>query len=359
MKILFVSGSLPDVKCGVGKYTSLLLRTLLKEPDVELAVLTVHNRRIKSILGVNHFNSRGNTITESDMRLAIKSFKPDIIHFQFPTVGLIEDSTLHEASRVGIAIVQTWHEHFNECNVLNIDHAKNMDGLVYVRENLLDKLPNEIAILLARVDTKYIQNTSMLEVEVIDDKNSILDISRILERRKPRINLFYFGFIQRNKGLLELILDLDFSKYNLFISGEIDPQNEYTQELMETIESHKLTKLVTLCGYLNDSEIRCFTELADAIVFPFQEGVGAFNTSYLAALNSDTLVIITDPESTFYDEEDHCMHFQTDSLEGINTIETSFFQKKHRRKTPSSWHELGGRHVEFYNQILRQRSFYV
>lgn len=359
MKILFVSGSLPDVKCGVGKYTSRLLRTLSDEPDVELAVLTVSNKSIKSILGVNHFYSSGITITESDIRLAIKSFKPDIVHFQFPTVGLIEDSALVEVSSMAISIVQTWHEHFNQCKVLNIEHAKYMDALVYVRENLLEKLPNEIANLITRIDTRYIQNVSMLEVESIKEENSMPKIRQILNSKKPRMNLFYFGFINRNKGLLELILELDFSKYNLFISGEIDPQNEYVQELLEAIQSRKLGKFVTMCGYLNDSEIKSFIDLADAIVFPFQEGVGDFNTSYLAALNSDTLVIITDPERSYYDEENHCVHFQTNFVEGINQIETSIFQKKHRNKTSSSWHELGGRHIELYTQILGQKSLHV
>ncbi len=352
MRILFVTGSLPDIKCGVGKYTSQLLRTLTNETDIELAVLTVNDTAINPIARVNHFYSTGKTITESDMHLVVEAFNPNIVHFQFPTVGLIEDSTLGVVRDRGITVIQTWHEHFDDCEALNIEHARNIDGLVYVRENLLERLPREIASLLKSVETRYIQNISMLNTGLIKEDQLVLDIRKILNSKRPRLNLFYFGFIHSNKGLLELISQLDFSKYHLFISGEIDPQNEYIQLLLETIYSLNLSEFVTFCGYLNDSEILSFLDFADALVFPFQAGVGNFNTSYLAALQSDTLVIVTDLEKTFYEEEVHCMHLQINSLTGINSIESSMFQKKIRIKNFSNWNEVARKHIKLYNEIL-------
>ena len=355
MRILFVSGSLPDIKCGVGKYTSQLLRTLLNETDIQLAVLTVNHTKINPISGVNHFYSIGKTITESDMWMAIKEFNPNIVHFQYPTVGLIEDSALRMVRDQGITVIQTWHEHFNDCEVLNIEHARNIDGLVYVREDLLERLPREIVGLLKSIETRYIQNISMLETELIKEGQLVPEIRKILDSKKPCLNLFYFGFIHRNKGLLELISQLDFTKYHLFISGEIDPKNKYILELLETIESLKLSEFVTFCGYLNDSEILSFIDFADALVFPFQEGVGNFNTSYLAALQSDTLVIATDLENTFYEGESHCMYLQSNSLKGINSIDSSIFRKKKRVKNSSNWHQIARQHMELYNESLRKK----
>lgn len=355
MRVLFVSGSLPDIKCGVGKYTSQLLRALLNETDIELAVLTVNHTNINPISGVNHFYSIGKTITELDLRLAIKAFNPNIVHFQYPTVGLIEDSALRPVRNQGITLIQTWHEHFNDCEVLNIEHARSIDGLVYVRENLLERLPREIGSLLKSIERRYIPNLSMLETELIKEDQLVPDIRKILDSKKPRLNLFYFGFIHRNKGLLELITQLDFSKFHLFISGEIDPQNKYVLELLQTIESLKLSEFVTFCGYLNDIEILTFIDFADALVFPFQEGVGNFNTSYLAALQSNTLVIATDLEKTFYDEQGHCMYLQSNSLTAINSIESSFFQKRRRSKNSNNWHEVARKHLELYNEILRKK----
>jgi hypothetical protein len=357
--VLFVSGSLPDIKCGVGKYTSRLLRAFLNKTDLELAVLTVNHTNIKPISGVNHFYSIGKTITKSDIRLVIKAFSPNIVHFQFPTVGLIEDSALRTVRNQGIPVIQTWHEHFNDCEALNIEHARNIDGLVYVRENSLARLPSGIESLLKSIETRYIENISMLETELIDADQLLPAIHKILDSKKPRLNLFYFGFIHRNKGLLELIKQLDFSKYHLFISGEIDPQNKYILELIETIESLQLSEFVTFCGYLKDIEIVSFIDLADAIVFPFQEGVGNFNTTYLAALQSDTLVIATDLEKTVYDDEGHCMYLQSNSLTSINSIESSTFQKKRRSINSTNWHEVARQHMELYRKILRRKDEYV
>lgn len=91
MKVCIVSGSLPNMPCGVGDYTASLAITMTEMySDVDITLVTSRDERIcretyramelRYVSGWSIGNLR-------EILLALQSSRPEIIHLQYPTAG--------------------------------------------------------------------------------------------------------------------------------------------------------------------------------------------------------------------------------------------------------------------------------
>lgn len=95
------------------------------------------------------------------------------------------------------------------------------------------------------------------------------------KKNSNTLNLLYFGFVRKYKGL-DLLLDairiLDNKNIYLTIVGEFwEGEYEYTNY----IDSHKLQNITIINRYVESSEIEDYFEDCDAVVLPYRSATGS------------------------------------------------------------------------------------
>ena len=104
MKVLMISGSYPPDVCGVGDYTYNLVQALEKQA-VEVMVLCSTDTSPTPVPGPAVLEQRASSWSPlcaiTALRHAIADFQPDIIHFQYPTIGFGHRLGPHAAAVYG------------------------------------------------------------------------------------------------------------------------------------------------------------------------------------------------------------------------------------------------------------------
>jgi len=90
MTIVLVSGSFPDVRCGIGDYTSRLALGLARRAGTRVVVVTSDDERIRSDAAPPAEVVRGPGWGLPKLRALLQTIRrnaPDIVHVQYPAVG--------------------------------------------------------------------------------------------------------------------------------------------------------------------------------------------------------------------------------------------------------------------------------
>jgi glycosyltransferase involved in cell wall biosynthesis len=124
--------------------------------------------------------------------------------------------------------------------------------------------------------------------------------------RDDRLTIGYLGFVNRSKGVLELVEALGnlvgqrINAQLLMIGeqlGTADPTNRaYHSEVQARIEGAGLAQRVRWTGYLPAAEITACLRAVDVVALPFLDGASQRRTSLIAALAQGTPVVTTAAE---------------------------------------------------------------
>jgi glycosyltransferase involved in cell wall biosynthesis len=369
MKVLLVVGSYPPEYCGVGDYTQKLAQELAVIPDIKVGVLTRSSldrekdstETVELIDTVHHWN-----LSELlKIILTIKKWKPNLLHVQYPSQGynsLGLPSILPLVCRfLGINVVITWHEpqkNLKKHRVKSFFYYLSMcvgaNGLIFVRPNYIDLLSKTYRVLMQGIPQLFIPNSSPLPTSPIP-LSSREAISCRYKGDYQRLIVF-FGFVNPNKGI-ELIFDIANSATDfLVIAGSVKDQ-AYGEELIELalLRGWKVSQ-INFLGFIPAAEAADLLAVADAVILPFLEGGGDWNTSIHSALAQGTLVVTTaecprgdDPECNLY----------TCAPNDINAMRTALNQHAGRRIAPFStnqqWRHIATEHLNFYKKLLNSQ----
>lgn len=237
-RVLMISGSLPPMKCGVGHYTSTLLRSMVKKP-IRLSVLTSAN--------LQSSNPNIRTYTTPGWRLrdlpgiirCCKHADVDIIHIQYPTVGYGRQLGINLLPLLLRLLVRkphtviTLHEYFSSPllgrirNLITILFAQTIIVSNYADKNALPRVANKKAIL-------------------IPIGSGIEEISPETEATTPPVKdikegkmILFFGFAFPSKQLELLIKALKSLPDNqLIIASDLNSEDNYHQRLLEMINTN-------------------------------------------------------------------------------------------------------------------------
>ena len=289
MRVLLVSGTYPPDHCGVGDYTGCLAEHLATDGQMEVAVLTGNpaakntNDKITLVLGTD------GVIRLRDVWKAVRTFSPDLVHIQYPTMRVISRwIPIFIKCVLRLPVVQTWHEHYRECGQLSWMNVLCLDGLIYVREDVPNKLPRWLGRRLNTVIVRLIPNGRTIPVVRITTEER--------EARKTTIGggrpiVAYFGFAYQNKGVDLLFKIADPTVHHLLLICELNPNNSYQKGLLKLANDDPWRRHSTVTGYVTAEEAGTLLAIADAVVFPFPGGIGNWNTSVKAAIATGVLVV--------------------------------------------------------------------
>lgn len=354
LKVLLVTGSFPPLVCGVGDYCGRLSTALACQSGIELSVLTSraagHQRigGVKVLAEIDTWHLR-----EARQVLAtIRREAPDIVHVQYPTqnyVGRLPNAIPMLAKLAGTAVVQTWHEPLRLRDLVQKKLAAST--VIVVRENFADLLTRESRFVLGGTVLHYIPGAAALPVAALDlaTRNALRD--RYL-RGQQRLVVF-FGFIYPHKGVEQVFDIADPASDHIVVAGKFACDDEYRARLLKLADG-KWKGKVTFTGFLEASDAAELLAVADAVLLPFRDGGGAWNSSLSGAILNGAYVVTTSKHKRGYDAAQNVAYSDADDIDGMRS---ALALSEERRAclgmgNADDWEQVAARHVDVYREAL-------
>jgi glycosyltransferase involved in cell wall biosynthesis len=361
MRILLLTGSYPPMRCGVGDYVASLADALGRLGGTEVAVITDRRARgAGSSSGVQVFPiAHGWEV--SDLRpilTTIRQWAPDVLHLQYPTQGYADRLLPWVLPLVlsvwHIPVVQTWHEHLPMGTLLrSLAIALAPGRLVVVRPHYEAALPPWARFLVRPKRPRFIPNASSIpRVELRDSERR--DIRRQLN---PSAKYFvaYFGFIHPNKSV-ELLFDvLDPEQDHLVLIGQANQDHPSQREVRERTRREPWRGKVTVTDFLPEEEVARLLGAVDAVLLPFRDGGGLWNTSLQAAAVQGTFVLTTSRERQGYDPSLNVYFSKPGDITEMRSALRQYIGR--REASPlidrvAAWESIAQAHTSLYRDLL-------
>ena len=354
MKILLVTGSFPPLVCGVGDYCSRLSAALAAQPGIELSVLTSRaagHQRLGSVKVLAEIDTWG--LREARHVLAtIGRESPDIVHVQYPTqnyVGRLPNAIPMLANFAGKTVVQTWHEPLSLRDL--VQKKLTPSTVIVVRENFADLLTRESRFVLGGTVLHYIPGAAAMPVAALDGVGRSALRDRYLKGQRRLV--VFFGFIYPHKGV-ERVFDIaDPASDHVVIAGKFACDDGYRALLLDRTDGEWKGK-VTFTGFLEAGDAAELLSAADAVVLPFRDGGGAWNSSISGASVNGAYVVTTSKDKRGYDAAQNIAYSAVDDIDGMRSALALTEQRRAdpRKGDAGDWTAAAARHVEVYRRAL-------
>ena len=349
------------MKCGVGDYSYRLVGELADDPHVKVAVLTsVAVAGIAELGGVEIFP----VVKKWDLAEApkvikiIRAWKPDIVHIQYPTQGygngLLPGILPAMSFLLGKTIVQTWHEGYSRRNAPDLFvRSVFPSGLVVVRPGYKERLHPLLRWALWNKKCVFIPNASTLpRIDVGEQEKHELR-TRYLKSQQRLI--VFFGFVYPHKGVDLLFEVANPASDAIVIAGEIGDGRDYFQKIKRRASTPPWLGKVTITGFLPAGDVAGLLAAADAVILPFRDGGGEWNTSLHAAVLQGSFVITTSRDRNGYDAEHNVYYAKLNDVQEMRSALDGHAGTRREHGTDMvgrEWHRIAFQHRSLYEALL-------
>ncbi len=364
MRVLLVSGSFPPMACGVGDYTRSLAASLSECAGIEVAVLTsaeADGRREGAPYQVFPVVRRWDRAEFAEVEAIVRSFRPDIVHVQYPTLGYRGELAAllpMMLLRLGVRVVQTWHEYFPLYFPVRIGLLWRVLGLgwpagdvIVVRPGYARHVRWWYRLLNWRKRLHFIPNASTIPAVALTERER----AAVRERYAPpgRALLAFFGFFFEHKGIDDLLAIVEPQRHHLVMVGAIQESDPYQAALARRLRREPYRGSVTTTGFLPPLEVARILAAADAVVLPFRHGGGSWNTTIQAAILQGTFVLTTSAETPGFDAERNLCWVRPGDIAQLKVALEQHLGRRRAAPSPdATWAKIAGRHLEIYRDNL-------
>jgi len=360
-----ISGSLPPMMCGVGDYTNKLIDALKKNPNLKLGVITSKEAIMwKPPSGIDIFPIMNNWNLFEAYRIhrAIRAWKPDVVHVQFPTQGYKNGQLIWLLPIIGwlngAKIVETWHGWYDIRQALKVLLKALIPGvIIYVHPTFREEFPRLMNWVFWNKKTILIKNASAIP------RSKLSEFEKISLRKKcsnESERLFsFFGFVYPHKGVERLFEIANPNRDRLLIVGKVEEETAYGQKILSLSNSEPWRGKVTITGFLPEAEAADLLAISDAVVLPMMIGAGEWNTSVHAGVQQGTFVLTTSVHKNGYVEKDN-VYFS--KIGDVNEMKQALDKYSGRHLTidnlssQSEWDEIAKKHSESYSNLMNKSS---
>lgn len=361
-RILLVTGRTPPLHCGVGDYTAHLARALAQ-----------HGLHVGVIAGVGSGGIDGVDVQaimpswrwRESRRLfaAIEAWRPDVVHFQYPA----QDFGRHRlpwimaliTSLRGKHVAQTWHEHYRQRtwidlkgSLLNLANALTPGPVVAVRPGYREQLSPWYRRLMRDERLHLIPNAATIPAtELTPDERALVRADYGVGDRRL---MAYFGFAIPTKGVERLFEICNPATDHLLLLCTLNAADPYQARLLKLAQSPPWLGHATVAGFLPAADVGRALAAADAIVLPFREGGGPWNTSLQAARLQPTFVLTTARPAAGYDVADHTFTADPADLESMRRALRTYADRRPTttRIGLATWDAIANAHIALYRAQL-------
>jgi glycosyltransferase involved in cell wall biosynthesis len=349
------------MRCGVGDYVASLADALSRLGGAEVAIITdrrAHRTGPSSSVEVFPIAHGWEVSDLRPILTTIRQWAPDVLHFQYPTQGYADRGLPWVLplvlSVLRIPVVQTWHEHLPMGSRLrSLALALAPGRLVVVRPNYEAALPPWARFLTRLKRPRFIPNASSIpQVELSDSERR--DIRRRLNS-SAKYFVAYFGFIYPNKSV-ELLFDVpDPRQDHLVLIGQLSQDHPYQRAVRERTQREPWRGKVTVTDFLPEEEVARLLAAVDAVLLPFRDGGGVWNTSLQAAAIQGTFVLTTSRERQGFDPSSNIYFSKPGDIADMRAALRQYVG--HRNTSPgrdgyASWESIAEAHASLYREIL-------
>jgi glycosyltransferase involved in cell wall biosynthesis len=314
VKVLLVSGSLPDVRCGIGDYTARLASRLATVPGITVQVLTTRSDLVRpeAVAPAQLLPPVVGWGLPSVIRVArmLARLRPDDEHVQYTAVGYAKSLgvlALPLAVRwlARVPVVLTIHERSERRwhGRLATEFMAVTSSRVVVPDPIeAGALRRRLRVLGTRVELAQMIST----IPINRDADPQAFRAR-LGLAPGELLLGTFGLIHPRRRLEDLIdalvvLRRSTPSHLLIVGGEAEYDArraaEYTGTLKKKIGELGLSRSVTWLGYVGSAEVSTALQVCDVAALLYREGASERNTTLQAALEHGLPVVTTDGPAT-------------------------------------------------------------
>lgn len=359
MRILFTTGSFPPMRCGVGAYTACLAEALGKLRDTKIAILTDVQATARPDLPFEVFPIvHGWKISDlSHIIKTVRRWKPDVVHVQYPTQGYgrswIPWFLPIILFLLNVKIVQTWHEKFPMASWRNFLSAIVPGGLIVVRPNYIASMPAWSRWLIRNKCFDFIPNASAIpKIKLSDAERSSLH-KRFTSPENSLV--VFFGFVYPHKNVEQLFEILDPARHHLILICDLDRRNPYHNKILCRMEQGEWAEKATVTGFLPAADVGRILAMADAVVLPFRDGGGRWNTSVHSALVQGTFVLTTSYEQHGYFPSENIYYAPPGDVADMRQALHLYLGRRNNETAMGqyvSWETIANMHKTFYQTLL-------
>ena len=377
MKICMVSGTFPNMRCGVGDYTY-WLSLELKRLGIELDIITSHDSRVikDENFDVAPIIKKWNFSNIPLLLRSIKAKKPDLVHLQYPTQAYKDRVAINifpiiftlAVSR--IPLIVTIHD-VKTANLLN--KLRMITFLLCARK----------IILTAEEERRYLLKifpnlSSKLEVIHIGANIKTFPFSQAergrirsgLGVKEEEILITHFGYILKKKRLemifyaLRRLLDEGY-KIRLAMISAFDPErNSYHARLKGITDRLNLEREIIWTGYCDQEKVSEYLSSSDISLQVYQDGVSFRRGSFMTPLAHGLPIVTTRVEGLPDGLKDHhnIIAVPVGDIKGLADGMKELIASAELRKRIGenakifsqrfSWRDIAQRHVELYTRLI-------
>jgi glycosyltransferase involved in cell wall biosynthesis len=299
-----------------------------------------------------------------EFRAAVRHFAPHVVHIQFPTQGYDRvDGLVAMATHCRfvrhIPVVATLHEYLPASFSVASRHIYQLalvaNAIVVVRPGYREHIPALMRLLLPARKFKFVTNASAVP-RVLLGAPERAAVRRELGCGDARLVAF-FGFMYEHKGVDLLFQIADPARHHLLLIGALAADDAYHARLRALAESEPWRGKVTLTGFVDSDAAARLMAAADAVVFPYREGGGIWNSSLHAALSQDSFVLTTSQERNGYDEGTNVYYARPEDVQEMRTALLRYQDRRLARPAEGddAWREIAWRHLEIYRAAAGRR----
>jgi len=359
MRVLLVSGAFPPMKCGIGDYTAQLAQSLGKRNDVRVAVLT-DTAAVFSSEFIELFPIvRTWGLREARKVLGlITKWRPDIVHVQYPSHSYRKIQWLLPtiAWLANGPVAQTWHEYYSRRNWPSILNAALPGGLVAVRPHYMENMPGWYRWLNRHKEFRYIPNAASIPVVSLTEAERNAIHSRLGASENSLIA--YFGFAYPAKEIEVLFEIADPQHHRLVLICDLDAGDAYQASILALANRGEWAGKVTVTGFLPPLEAARTLAAADAVVLPFRDGGGEWNSSIHSAAAQGTFVLTNSREKQGYDEDANIYYSLPSDVPNMKRALLQFSGRRSKGLLPvlgANWDTIASAHVELYQRLVGEK----
>ncbi len=310
MKIALISGSLPDMRCGIGDYTARLASELAQVPGVGVEVLTTRNDLIRrdAVLPARlqeQLSGWGMGALPRSVAV-LRQLRADVVHVQYPALGygralgiLFLPLAVRAFCRVPTMLTvherreRRWHGRFATTFMARTSNLVVVPDPVEA-EDLRRSLPSSgppvvttVMISTIPVRRELDRAACRARVGASPDELVIGTFGLIHPRRHLEALVDTLATLQRRSIRSRLLI----------IGGEAqyEPKRSaaYACRIRERIDALGLGPLVWWSGHAQPAEVSAFLQACDVSVLLYPNGASGRNTTLQTALEHGLPVVTT------------------------------------------------------------------
>jgi glycosyltransferase involved in cell wall biosynthesis len=166
--------------------------------------------------------------------------------------------------------------------------------------------------------------------------------------------LAFFGFAYPDRGTELLFQVADPGQHHLVFISDLSAADRYQASILEQAKYPPWAGKVSVTGYLPADEVGQILAAADAIILPFKDGGGMWNTSIRAAISQGTFVLTTSREQHGYVSDENVYYARPNDVADMRNALAMYIGRRNeasRLGLHREWDLIAQAHLSVYHAV--------